>query len=546
MRFPIATIALFAAVPTLAAAQSLPAPPAPPENPITEQKRILGKALFWDEQLSSDNTVACGTCHIPSAGGSDPRVDMGSRHPGLNGVFGDSDDRFGSGGVRLADSSGNLSPDATFGFSPQVTGRRSPSPIGAAFFNELFWDGRATSTFINPETGQVSIPSGGALESQAVGPILSFVEMADAGRTWADVTGKLEQVQPLALAANLNPDLVAALALDPSYPELFDHAFGDPAITAERIGFALATYQRTLHPDQTPWDRYQNGNTGALNSQERNGLNLFMSNGLRCSQCHTPPLFSDGSYRNIGMRDIAEDNGRQGVTGNFSDRGKFKVPTLRNAGLRTRYFHHGDPNWNNLFLAVFIYNQGAGPFGDNKDPILNNVFFSPGTASTIEAFINGGLTDPRVAAELPPFDRPLLRSEMGPAASLVGNGRAGAGGNEPQMMAFSPPKVGNGQFRVAVSEALGGAPAILALRNQPPGAGGGGSIGGIISRSPSRVAFRTQLSGVGAGQGFGTWNSEIPNDPALVGTQFWMQWLVRDQAAAGGVARSKWAEVTVY
>ena len=37
-------------------------------------------------------------------------------------------------------------------------------------------------------------------------------------------------------------------------------------------------------------------------------------------------------------------------------------------------------------------------------------------------------TDPRVAAELPPFDRPLLRSEMGPAATLVGNGRAGTGG----------------------------------------------------------------------------------------------------------------------
>jgi hypothetical protein len=51
---------------------------------------------------------------------------------------------------------------------------------------------------------------------------------------------------------------------------------------------------------------------------------------------------------------------------------------------------------------------------------------------------------------------------------------------------------------------------------------------------------------VGGGQGFGTWNAAIPADPALVGTQFWMQWNVRDAAAAGGVARSKWAEVTVY
>ena len=38
-------------------------PPVPIENPITEEKRILGKLIFWEEQLSSDNTMACGTCH---------------------------------------------------------------------------------------------------------------------------------------------------------------------------------------------------------------------------------------------------------------------------------------------------------------------------------------------------------------------------------------------------------------------------------------------------------------------------------------------------
>ncbi|PCI76408.1 MAG: hypothetical protein COB20_10545 [SAR86 cluster bacterium] len=43
--------------------------PAPDENPITESKRVLGKILFWDEQLSSDDTVAYGTCHKPAAGG---------------------------------------------------------------------------------------------------------------------------------------------------------------------------------------------------------------------------------------------------------------------------------------------------------------------------------------------------------------------------------------------------------------------------------------------------------------------------------------------
>ena len=51
----------------------LPPVPVPAENPITEPKRVLGKILFWDEQLSSDNSVACGTCHRPAWGGADAR-----------------------------------------------------------------------------------------------------------------------------------------------------------------------------------------------------------------------------------------------------------------------------------------------------------------------------------------------------------------------------------------------------------------------------------------------------------------------------------------
>ena len=57
----------------------------PPENPMTEEKRVLGKLLFWDEQLSSDNTISCGTCHIPSAAGGDRVLAI---HPGPDGAPG--------------------------------------------------------------------------------------------------------------------------------------------------------------------------------------------------------------------------------------------------------------------------------------------------------------------------------------------------------------------------------------------------------------------------------------------------------------------------
>ena len=57
-----------------AVATPLPPVPVPAANPITPQKAVLGKILFWDQQLSSDHTVACGSCHLTEFGGADPAV----------------------------------------------------------------------------------------------------------------------------------------------------------------------------------------------------------------------------------------------------------------------------------------------------------------------------------------------------------------------------------------------------------------------------------------------------------------------------------------
>src|SRR5262245_19446234 len=81
----------------------MPPPPVPPENPITESKRVLGKILFWDEQVSSDNAVACGTCHSPGRAGADGRIGI---HPGPDNVTPSIDDIFGSPGVAAKDAGG--------------------------------------------------------------------------------------------------------------------------------------------------------------------------------------------------------------------------------------------------------------------------------------------------------------------------------------------------------------------------------------------------------------------------------------------------------
>jgi cytochrome c peroxidase len=389
------------------AAAQLPPPPVPPQNPITEPKRVLGKMLFWEEQLSSNNTVSCGTCHQPFRAASDFRPAV---HPGLDENFNTPDDVFGSFGVARIDETGTPVDDALFGFDRQVTGRSAQTVLNALWSPSTFWDGRAGPSFVNPETGVVSIPNGGGLEAQAVGPILADNEMAHEGRTWNDVTSKLAAVEPMALATYLPADMENALAVNPTYPALFQAAFGSSVITAERIAFAIATYERTLVPNQTRFD------LGTLTPQQQQGLNVFQNPGSRCTVCHALPFFTNNTFRNIGIRPIAEDTGRQAVTNNPADAGRFKVPGLRNVGLKATYMHNGRKATLEQVLDFYLGINGQVQFPQNQDPAIAGIAIPPGGARIdLIEFLRNGLTDPRVAAETFPFDRPILKSERGDA-----------------------------------------------------------------------------------------------------------------------------------
>ena len=499
----------------------LPPPPVPPQNPITEQKRILGKLLFWDEQLSSDNTVSCGTCHRPGVGGNDPRI---ARNPGLDLVLNTPDDKLASPGVINSDNENKFSIDPVFGLLPQITNRAANSFMFAFFAQDIFWDGRARSTFTNPETGIVSIPLGGALESQAIAPILSSVEMGHVGRSWPEVIAKLAIVTPLVLGADLPADMAAVLATNPSYPDLFAAAFGDPAITAERIAFAIATYERTVVPDQTPWDAFNAGNQTALTPNQVQGLNVLR--GSPCSICHVPPQFTNNTFQNIGLRPIVEDNGRQAVTGQAGDRGRFKVPTLRNIGLKPTFMHNGQ--FATLGQVIAFYANGAAQFPDNRSPILPVALPPPAVPQVIDFLVNG-LTDPRAAAETFPFDRPMLFSERpNRNPSIVGAGRPGTNGIVPAMIAVSPPNLRNIDFKIGVASALGGAQAYVAYSESSP-------VNGQLVNAT--VNGPITLAGSGAGTGLGTWQWSI-DETAVSACDVYLQWRVEDPAAAEGMSLS--------
>ena len=398
--------------------QEFPPAPYPHENTHSEEKRILGKILFWDEQLSSDNTMSCGTCHLPSSAGGEPRFGV---HPGFDSLFDTNDDIVGSPGVVRRDLNGELVDDAVFGFEAQVTGRASPSFFMGVFSPDNFWDGRALPQFIDPEDGETElIAEGGSLENQAVGPILNSVEMAHDGRTWDDVRTKLNTVIPLLLASEIPEDMQEALDATPSYPALFEAAFGDEGIDAGRIAFAIATYERSLIPDETPWDLFVAGDRGAMTANQIEGWDI-LRNDTVCLNCHRPPLFTDNNFHNIGLRPAVEDLGRFDVTGVNRDRGRFKTPSLRNVGLKTSLMHVG---WvNDVQDALNFYvsgtqNTGHEQFTQNQSGIpnsnltINQINIPIGDHPEIVDFLANALTDPRVANETFPFDRPTLLSEL--------------------------------------------------------------------------------------------------------------------------------------
>ncbi len=514
-------------------------PPAPAGNPVTAAKAYLGKTLFWDEQMSSTRTVACGTCHRPASGGSDPRTVHGaqrSRNPGPDGAFGTLDDIFGSPGVPQNYVDGNYGFNPVFGMREQVTGRKAPSYLNAAYsFNGIFWDGRALNAFRDPLTNIVLLPDTASLESQSVGPPVSSAEMGHLNRNWTQVAARIQVSKPLALATNI-PSGLAAWIDNRTYPQLFEEVFGTPDVTPSRIAMAIATHERTLFSDRTPLEREIYG-IEPLTAPERHGRELFV--GFKCNFCHVGPLMADHLFHNIGVRPQSDDAGRFNVTNLEDDRSAFKTPNLRNVELRGPFMHNG--GLRTIEDVVDFYDRG----GDFAAPNIPTGVIHPLNMTSTEradliAFLKRPLTDPRVRDETAPFDRPKLYTESNRMPVISGRGRAGAKFTVPETVIIAPPIIGNPNFTVGITKGRGGEQATLVIGSQDPG------IGSTIPASGSFAYQTITLSTSGPGAGYGSVNLAIPNDVQLIGQTFYGRWYVRDLRAVGGFSVSRLFTFTIF
>lgn len=317
----------------VAAAVALAGPALGQLEPVEE----LGKAIFFDENLSINRNQSCASCHDPAWGwtGPDSAINAhGAVYEGsIPGAFGD-----------------RKPPSAAYGGgSPILFLDKKGTWVGG-----MFWDGRATGWTL-----------GDPLAEQAQGPFLNPVE----------------QALPSA-------DEVVARVCESHYADLFlavwgDAACDDVATAYDYVGFSVAAYERSaeVNPFSSRFDRARGGRA-QMSVEERKGFALFQGKG-KCAKCHASngpqPVFTDFTYDNLGIPKNPE-NPVYEHNPTFVDRGlgafleaagyppsvygpedgKHKVPTLRNVDLRSdpsdvkAYGHNG--YFKSLEGIVHFYN----------------------------------------------------------------------------------------------------------------------------------------------------------------------------------------------
>ncbi|WP_425404995.1 cytochrome-c peroxidase [Hwanghaeella sp.] len=292
-----------------------------------DSKEALGRALFFDTNLSRNRSQSCATCHDPDYAFTDPRETQVGRAVSL-----------GDDGVSLGDRN---TPTASYArFSPAFHRTADGFYVGGQFM-----DGR------EPD-----------LKGQAGGPPLNPIEMGMPDKA----------------------SVVARLWENPAYRESFAALYG-PAVLADTdaayaaMTESIAAFEETefFAPFDSKYDRFLRGEV-KLNKQEDLGRVLFFSQQFtNCNKCHqlhssqmsTEETFSNYRFHNIGIPVNEAARAVNGKGSDFIDRGlldnpavdaseqagKYKVPTLRNVAVTGPYMHNGV--FKDLRTTVVFYNK---------------------------------------------------------------------------------------------------------------------------------------------------------------------------------------------
>jgi len=337
-RTVIAAVCLAAAVGAgvwmLSHSRALSYPPlhVPADNPMSEQKAVLGRWLFYDRRLSVNGSVSCADCHRQAFAFADPRA-------------------------------------RSVGATGERTTRNAMTLTNVAYNGRYTWANDSLKT----------------LEQQALVPLTSShpLEM-----------GIVEQEQP-AMLARLRGDARYNALFRAAFPEETDPVSLRNVVRAistfvrTLVSFE-APYDRFLRGDKAALtDDAQRGMTLFRSNELKcarchDGINFRMTPGHRTSQAdetvayHNTGLYNlagDGSYP-------ASDRGLFEVTHVPADMGRFKAPTLRNVAVTAPYMHDGSI----ATLDAVIDHYAAGGRAIASGPDAGEGFRNPHKSQFVSGF----------------------------------------------------------------------------------------------------------------------------------------------------------------
>jgi cytochrome c peroxidase len=284
----------------------------------------LGKALFFDKNISGNKNISCADCHHPSIMTID-KLPLS----------------VGEGARGLENTNGGRQQ-----FTGKLLARNAPALFNLHNVPSMFWDGRVQYNFV---TGNFITPSAlplefkkvlsNALSAQALFPMINHDEMRGqpGSNEIANATNDEEAWKQIMNRIITNPDYVQ------SFSEIFPGEKINLAHAAEAIGHFES---QAFYAADTNYDRYLKGDVNALTEIQKIGMDIFFGKG-KCGQCHYGEHLSDFSFHNIGIPQIGpgkingDDFGRMEQDPRDDFKYAFKVPGLRNVSMTGPYMHNG-------------------------------------------------------------------------------------------------------------------------------------------------------------------------------------------------------------
>ena len=326
----------------------------------------LGKAIFFDQNLSINQNQACAACHGPEVGFTGPIEAFnaaGAVYEGsIPGRFGD-----------------RKPPSAAYATLSPVFYMDKKEGL---FVGGNFWDGRATGEklgnpaadqaqgpFLNPK--EQGLPDSTCVVYRVCNPVVPGDYPVSFEDVWG--AGACDIVWPA--------DIETVCATEDVTVALSDADRAKSNTAYDEIALSIAAYEGSpeVNAFTSKYD-YTFKGMAKLSKEEQRGFALFQGKG-KCKLCHLSgkdALFTDFTFDNLGIPQNPENPA--GVAPDFVDPGlggylqsigydkdvyeaewgKFKVPTLRNVDLRPSedfvkaYGHNG--YFKSLAEIVHFYN----------------------------------------------------------------------------------------------------------------------------------------------------------------------------------------------